>query len=470
MTNPSTTPESGAAARRGAIDLAIVGAGAAGMAAAIFAGEAARELAEGRRWPRIVLLDGAARPGAKILVSGGGRCNLTNDTTTPDDFFGGPRTIIRKVLRAFDADATRSWMERLGVELKREEDGKWFPVSDSARTVLNALTDRIGELGIELRAGARVDDVRPVDLAGSLTASTDGVGAGDAAGAGESGWEIALSSGERLQARRVILATGGLALPKSGSDGHGLRIARALGHTIVPTTPALVPLVLSAAARYTPAGQFADWSGVAVLARLRLASPTGKLLDERVGPILFTHFGVSGPAPLDISRHWLRYRLDHPDEPSPRLTVDLGNHPSVAAADEWLREESLEHPRRAPVASLRFLPERIARALAPDTVPFSQLGRERRLTLAEHLAALPLPVAGDRGYTFAETTAGGVDLREIDAATMASRVAPPGLHLVGEMLDVDGRLGGFNFQWAWASGHVAGRAAVRAILAADAGG
>lgn len=410
-------------------DIIIIGAGAAGMTAAIFAGEAAAG-----RDARILLIAGAARPGAKILASGGGRCNVTHDRVTPDDYFGGPRPLIRNVLRAFDEQATVQWMRRLGVELKVEPTGKLFPVSDKAATVLNALQQRIGELGVMTRYGVRVTAITPRD----------------------GGFCVDLSGGERLHARRLIVACGGRSLPQSGSDGVGLELMRALGHTIVPTTPALVPLVLSPGR--SPGGRFEELAGLTLDVRLGLYDSRGRRAFEFVGSMLFTHFGVSGPAPMNLSRHWLRARLDSPDEIwSIRMGHPKFNNPEEA--DAWLRDAAARNPRR-PVGHLftELYPERLARILAAGTGRLLDLTRAERLDLARMLTRLPLPVQSDRGWAYAETTAGGVSLRDINVRTMESRVVP-GLHICGEMLDVDGIIGGYCFQWAWSTGHLAGRGA-----------
>lgn len=413
-------------------DIAIIGAGAAGLAAAIFAGEAAAG-----RGRRILLLDGARKMGAKILVSGGGRCNVTHESVTPDDYWGGPRPIIRNVLRAFDNRRTLEWMRSLGVELKLEPSGKYFPVTDSARTVLEALLGRVRALGVELRTGVRVTGIRPSTEGFEIMAGEEGLVA---------------------RSRRLIVSTGGLALPKSGSDGTGLEWMKRLGHTIIPTTPALAPLVLRSGPDV--GGRFAEFSGITLDLRLTLSAPGGKKLAEQTGSAVFTHFGLSGPAPMNLSRHIARFRLEHPGV-EPRVTI---GHPALSTpekADAWLLEQIRTAPKRSVAGTLSVLfPERIARALAEDRGRLLDLNREQRLELARHLSALPLHQVRDRGYSFAETTAGGVDLREIDVRTMESRKVP-GLHLCGEILDADGRIGGFNFQWAWATGHLAGRAAAR---------
>jgi predicted Rossmann fold flavoprotein len=403
-------------------EVAVVGAGAAGLAAAIFA---ARRLGPGR----VLLLDSARRPGAKILVSGGGRCNVTNREVTDRDFNGGPRPLLRRVLRAFTAEDAASFFRELGVALHEEEDGKLFPDTHKARTVLDALLAEAARRGVELRTGLRVSGVE--------ARGTDG---------------FFLSAGSsRPRARRLVLATGGLSLPKTGSDGGGYALARALGHSLVPTTPALVPLKLR--------GQLhASLSGVSQEVDLRLEAPPGRPGRFR-GAMLWTHFGVSGPAVLDVSRHWLRARLEGRRA---RLLASLLPGEDRARVEDQIRESVRWRPRAGlPSLFKGRLPASVLAAVAeeqgiPPAFPLSQLARERRLGLVAALVERELDVEDSRGYNFAEVTAGGVPLPELDLRTMESRHCP-GLHLVGEILDVDGRLGGFNFQWAWSSGYVAGQ-------------
>jgi predicted Rossmann fold flavoprotein len=332
------------------VDLAIVGAGAAGLAAAVFAGEAASDA------PRsIVLLEGAKKPGAKILVSGGGRCNVTNERVTPDDYWGGPKPIIRNVLRSFDEKRTIEWMRELGVELKLEPTGKYFPVSDKARSVLDALLARADALGVRLWAGARVQDMR-----------RDG-----------DEFVIELEGAEPLHASRVILATGGLSLPKSGSDGWGLQLAKRLGHSIVPTTPALSPIVLLPGT--DAAGRFAELSGITVDARLEVRSGAGRSLFAWTGSTLFTHFGLSGPTPLNVSRHFLRERLEHPT-PAAMLCFGHPDYPTTEDAISRIASVASSSPRRTVAGLLGELwPDRLARTLAADIGAeklVSQLRRE----------------------------------------------------------------------------------------------
>ncbi len=404
------------------VEIAIVGAGAAGLMAGIWAG---RMLT---RPHAILALDSARTLGAKILVAGGGRCNVTHTQVTATDFAGSTRPAIAKVLRQFDVPDTIAFFQELGVTLKQEETGKLFPVTDRAQTVLQALLAAARAAGVALAHPRRV---------AGLTREGDGYRLG-----GEWG---------SVWARQVILATGGQSLPKSGSDGSGYTLARALGHSITPhLLPALVPLTL-------PRDHvLCALSGLSALASLTLWVE-GVARLTRAGPVLCTHFGLSGPAVLDMSRHYL-------------LAQQTGGH--VALTLNWLPDLTLETCDRAlqglgrtsPLAWLRTrLPERLARTLATEAGAegLAALTRSQRQVLATQLTRYPLPITGHRGFNYAEATAGGVPLRELHLERMASRLAP-GVYVCGELCDVDGRLGGFNFQWAWASGYVAGVAAGRA--------
>jgi len=405
-------------------DVAIVGAGAAGLATAIAAG---REVARRGASQRIVVVDGAGRPGRKILVSGGGRCNVTHDVVDETSFHGSTPAAIRKVLRRFGVEDAIALFHGLGVELVREEGGKLFPASGRARDVLEALLAGARSAGASLLHPFRVESVVPVDGRFALQ--------------GPQG---------RLRATRVVLATGGRSLPGTGSDGHGLEIARTLGHSVAgPVVPALVPLVLDA-------GCFLrELAGISAPARVLVLAASGRRLASAEGSVLCTHFGLSGPAILDASRHLAMARAAG-DACS--LAVDW--LPRRTAA-EW-ESALLARPGVGPGRFLREagLVERLADALCrhagvDPSRPMHDLPRERRRALLASATALVVPVVGDRGFSHAEVTAGGVPLAEIRLETMESRLRP-GLHLVGEICDVDGRIGGYNFQWAWASGHVAG--------------
>jgi hypothetical protein len=282
-----------------------------------------------------------------------------------------------------------------------------------------------------------------------------------------------------LRAHRIILATGGRALPASGSDGHGYTLAAQLGHGLVPTWPALVPLTLD---KGQPVGRILTaLSGTACLGELRVESSAGKILAREgdwrdtsgeaayARQILLTHFGLSGPGPMDISRHW---RAHAHDGARLRLALLPGG---FEAAQQLLLQAAHDRPKAMlrtvleawlPTRLAAAWPELVGLAQGADRQPMAQLGRDTRRQLAHALTALDLPVNGDRGYAHAETTAGGVPLAEIDPHTMASQTCP-GLHLCGELLDVDGPIGGYNFQWAWASGRLAGLGAAAACIEAS---
>ncbi len=416
--------------REGDLDLAIIGAGAAGLMAAIFAGRSARESGSAIR---IAALDGAARIGAKILISGGGRCNVTHHAVAAEDFHGN-RNLIRRVLRSFDVRQTVELFEHLGVSLKREETGKLFPVDDRAATVLDALLCEVGANGVDLRSGWRIESVVRTEDDRFLLRC----GRGD------------------IRARRLVLASGGRSVPKTGSDGVGYDIARSLGHTIHSPFPALVPLLLQGDHWLTAL------RGVSAMVELRVRTREGRIVERRRGSMLCTHFGISGPVVLDISRSWIAARTEGTD---PFLEVSFCPEESRRSMDlRWLTAAN-----RRPRASIgtimaEIVPTRLAEGLmrAADVEPATMLARMSktdRARLNTALLELPLEIRDSRGFDYAEVTAGGVPLEEIHSGTMQSRRCP-GLFLCGEILDVDGRIGGFNFQWAWASGRLAGMHAV----------
>ena len=405
----------------------MVGAGAAGLATAIFTRRAGAA-------QTVAVLDSARKPGAKILVSGGSRCNVTNVHVGEADFRGGPPRIVRHILRAFPADEAVAFFAGLGVPLHVEENGKLFPDSNRSRDVLDALLCELNATGATLLAGHQVTDVIPDRGSFRLETARGPIGAG-----------------------RVVLATGGRSLPKTGSDGAGLEIARRLGHTIVPTTPALTPLLLA-----DDDLLHRQLSGVSQPVELSIWIE-GAIAERLFGSMLWTHFGVSGPVALDASRHFLRAGLEHRPV---AITVNFCEGAPFDEIDRRWTELAGERPRSTAAAALAsIVPGSVADALlaylAIDRgTALAHFGRDDRRRLVHTLTAFPLPVTGARGYNHAEVTAGGVALTEIDPATMESRVRQ-GLYLVGEMLDADGRIGGFNFQWAWATGYIAGTALAR---------
>jgi len=411
----------------GSADVVIVGGGAAGLATAIFCKRHAPDL-------RVICLDGARRVGAKILVSGGSRCNVTNRVVSERDFWGGPPRVVRSVLRAFAAEQAAAFFREIGVDLHEEEDGKLFPDTNSSRTVLDSLLRELARLGVELRCGERVTDIRAEGTA----------------------FVVVCEQGRGYAARAVVLATGGRSLPKSGSDGAGYAIATRLGHGHVDTTPALAPLLLDG-------DRHVALSGVSLPARL-IVRVEGRPDTRLDGALLWTHFGASGPVVLNASRHWHRARLQGR---TAAVLLSLCPGETLESLEAWLHAQALERPRAFVSTVLaQRLPTAVADAWAHSAdvagVTMAHLSRETRRQLIETLLASPLAVRDSRGYNVAEATAGGVPLEEVDPSRMESRRCA-GLYVVGEILDVDGRLGGFNFQWAWSSAWVAGRAIARTL-------
>jgi predicted Rossmann fold flavoprotein len=357
---------------------------------------------------------------------------VTNRAVTDRDFWGGAPAFVRRVLRAFPVADTIQFFAQLGVPLHEEADGKLFPDSNRAHDVRDALLAEAERVGVEITTGCRVRRVaRAAD-----------------------GFEIDTPVGT-IGSAYVALATGGRSLPKSGSDGTGYTFATALGHSLVDTTPALAPLVLDE----TVSTMYRALSGVAHPAEAALWV-NGRVSIRLTGPLLWTHFGVSGPLALNLSRHWARASLEGA---AVRVTLSMFPGETFDDVDAMLMEAFRSRSKASLAAILSDrLPGSLADALCtasgvPRDTDAAHVSRDARRSLTRALTELVLPVLDTRGYTYAEVTAGGVPLEEVDSATLESRRCPD-LFLVGEILDVDGRLGGFNFQWAWSSAHVVARA------------
>ncbi|MDQ1300573.1 MAG: hypothetical protein QG637_491, partial [Chloroflexota bacterium] len=375
---------------------------------------------------------------------GGGRCNVLPERAAASDFVSaGSPNLVRKILAAWPlADVRRFFEADLGMPLKLEaETGKFFPASDRARTVLEALLDTVVQRGVRLRLGARV-----------TTLAREG-----------DGWLVRLAGDETMRAGRIILATGGLSVPATGSDGAGLRMAQALGHTLTPLYPALVPFTGSNPAHQALAGLslpvtiWAEDQGSSPVTPPRFVGDSGHRhapTARSAGGFLFTHRGYSGPAVLNISHVVTRALRD--GAPPPAILVQW----TALGEADW--DELLRAARRPLAALLRGqMPERLAAHLLAEAglagVDSSQMRRADRRRLVTLLARYPLPYSGHEGYKTAEVTGGGIPLAEVNAATLESRVAP-GLYLCGELLDAFGPIGGYNFLWAWVTGRVAGLA------------
>ena len=405
-------------------DVAIVGAGAAGLMSAICCARAGL---------RVLLLDGREKIGAKILMSGGTRCNVTNQKVTEQDYESEHPRAVRNVLSAFSSERAVDFFKELGVELVLEPGGKYFPKTHSAQTVLDALLGEVKRLSVRLETGRKVKQVQS-----------------------DSGTFVLSGPGFTCAARTVVVCAGGLSYPKTGSDGGGYEIARFFGHRLVETSPALTPLLTNDA----------DWkalSGVALPVKLTLLV-NGKREAEFEDSFLFTHFGFSGPAALNMSRHWDRARKDG----SVKLLINFLPQIAEEKLRSWFKSVAQTSPSKLLKNLLaELLPKRLAEVILkksniPESAALNQFKQEWRERLVKRLRASELSVTRVFGYEKAEATAGGVSLDEVDTKTMESKLRP-GLFFAGEVLDVDGRIGGFNFQWAWSSGTVAARGVIQKI-------
>ncbi len=402
-------------------DLIIIGAGAAGLMAAAEAS---------RLGLKVLVLEGQREAGLKILVSGGGRCNVTNARISEKDYSAGCPHTLKHVLKTFSSREVVEFFERWGASLSLQETGEFFSADDKARTVRDALVRAASQ------SGARIDCQRLVNTV---------VRQGDAFNVvGQDFIETAAS---------VLVTTGGLSYPGTGSDGAGYRLAESFGHRIMPTRPSLVPLISSN-------DIFGNLAGIVVPVKLSLWAE-GKKVRSIEGPFLFTHNGFSGSAPMEMAGHWLALK----DKNGAEIRVDF--FPQVKGDGiDFLLDPSVARRSIKNVLS-SHLPERLAVILIEgalvDTRRFSgELGHQDKKSLAQVLRALLLPVQGAMGYDKAEVTAGGVDLKELKGAMLESRLQE-GLYFAGEVVDVDGRIGGFNLHWAWASGVAAARAVVKKV-------
>jgi len=407
----------------------VVGGGAAGIIAAW--------RSAGLRAPTL-LLEKNERLGIKLHISGGGKCNITHAGRMHDirmAFEPNEARFLRLPFLRFTNEDVLALLHERGVETYTRPDGRIFPVSGRAEDVVEALAWHAGHAGAEIRCGSVVERL-------------------EAAGGKVHGiW----MQGRSHRASAVILATGGVSYPKTGTTGEGLRWARELGHSLVPLRAALAPIYLDPAPP-------ADWSGVAVRDCLLRARAGGKVISRWRSDLLFTHKGISGPTALGVSRD-VALALEHgpatldadllPDRPPEDLAAELTSAEHRAARrgvrsllDAWLPN--------------RIVPAILARAGVDPTTPLHQLPRPARNRLIETLKGWPLGAVRAVPLERGEVTAGGVSLDEVDPATMASRNVP-GLYLCGEILDIAGPVGGYNLQAGFSTGYVAGEAAATAV-------
>ncbi|GAB2503590.1 BaiN/RdsA family NAD(P)/FAD-dependent oxidoreductase [Lysobacter humi (ex Lee et al. 2017)] len=396
-----------APARRQAFDAIVIGGGAAGLFCAITAG---------RRGRRVLVVEHANRVGKKILMSGGGRCNFTNTGATPANYLSGNPHFAKSALARYTPAHFVELVERHGIAYHEKELGQLF-CDDSSKQIVRMLLDEAETAGVRIEVGCAVEQVDVGD---------DGL------------YTVATARG-RLVAPALVVATGGLSIPSMGATGFGFDLARRFGHSIRPLRAGLVPFTLSG----THQERVADLSGVA----LPVAAACNGA--EFTNQMLLTHRGLSGPSMLQISSYW---------QPGDELHIDL--LPGEDALD------LLQHlQRERPAAELKTvlgerLPKRFAQRLCEAWLPnrpMKQFNLPQLREIASVLARWPIVPSGTEGYRTAEVTLGGVDTHELSSSTMESR-KQPGLFFIGEVVDVTGWLGGYNFQWAWASGHACGQA------------
>jgi predicted Rossmann fold flavoprotein len=394
-------------------DVVVLGAGAAGLFCAGIAGQ---------RGLKVLLIDHADKVAEKIRISGGGRCNFSNRDTTPAQFLSANPDYCRSALARYTTADFLDLVRRHGIAFHEKHKGQLF-CDDSSEQIIAMLL-------AECDSGA-VQRWQPCAVA-ALRAS-------------DAGFEIDTDRGT-VQASQLVVATGGLSIPKIGATDFGYRLARQFGHKIVEPRPALVPLSFDAET-WAP---FVPLAGASLAVDIATGSARRKTSFRE--DLLFTHRGLSGPAVLQISSYW---------QPGEALTIDL--LPGADAA-QWLREAKQQSKRQLGNALAGLLPQRLADAwltrLGMDAAkPMPEL-RDRDLQrLAESLSHWTLTPSGTEGFRKAEVTAGGVDTRELDSRSMASK-RQPGLHFIGEVVDVTGWLGGYNFQWAWASAAACARSLV----------
>jgi predicted Rossmann fold flavoprotein len=395
----------------------VIGAGAAGPVAALFAAS---------RGAETILIERTRDGGRKILISGGGRCNILPARLDERRFVTDSSVhTLRRLVRSWTLDQQIAFFEReVGIPLVEEADSaKLFPRSQRARDVRDGLLNLAARRGVRFLPGVLVVGLEPHPARG---------------------WRVLCDGGPALEAERVVVATGGLSVPNTGSDGRGLAVLARLGHTLHPSYPALTPVT-------APPGHFDRLAGISLSVDVTAESDGRRAMAN--GGFLFTHRGYSGPAVLDVSHVIVRAGAE--GRPA-GLRVRWGKLPPA----QW--ETALAPGRgRTVVSAVRsLLPERLAallveRAGLEPGRPLAQVRREERSALLELLTRCPLPWAGDEGYRKAEVTGGGVSLAEVHPATLESR-RHPGLFLCGELLDAFGPIGGYNFYWAWATGRLAG--------------
>lgn len=398
----------------------VIGGGAAGMISAI---------AAARSGAKVIILEQMNRVGKKILATGNGRCNLTNMYTTIDRFHGRNTYFIYGAMNKFGVEKTIEFFEGLGIVCKEEEGGKVYPWSDQASSVLDVLRYELERLGIEERCEAEVKDIKPE----------------------KKGFTVILKDGSKVKGDRVIVAAGGKASPNLGSTGSGYRLLTNLGHKLVEPFPALVQLKLNAPF-------LKALKGVKFIGEAEIEADGERVRKER-GEILFTDYGISGPPVFQLSR-----KAGESIKNKKRTFIELDMFPDFSFEEikELIKRRLGYEPNKAldfsfiGLLNKRLIPVVIREAEIEDIhKPCFEVSEGEIYKLTSILKKWKIEVAGTQSWGDAQVTAGGIDVRDINPETMESHLTP-GLYVAGEILDIDGDCGGFNLQWAWSSGYVAG--------------
>ncbi|MBE1159788.1 aminoacetone oxidase family FAD-binding enzyme [Dyella acidiphila] len=389
------------------VDVLVIGAGAAGLMCAITAGQRGRQ---------VLVIDHANKPGKKILMSGGGRCNFTNLGVTPAQYLSANPHFAKSALARYTPADFIALVEKHRIAYHEKELGQLF-CDESSKLIVRVLLDECAAAGVRIETSCAVSQVRK----------------------SEEGFSVTTAKGV-LHADALVVASGGLSIPSMGASGFGYELARQFGHNVLATRAGLVPLTLSGKHQE----HYQDLAGVA----LPVAEARVGKRSFRAG-LLFTHRGISGPSILQISSYW---------QPGDDLRIDLSPERELG---QWLADQRAARP----AAELRTvlgeqLPKRLAQRLCEQWLgskPMRQYRDHELHALGAQLHDWPLVASGTEGYRTAEVTLGGVDTDGLSSSTMQSKRVP-GLYFIGEVVDVTGWLGGYNFQWAWASGRAAGEA------------
>lgn len=410
-------------------DIAVIGGGASGMMAAITASRLKKS---------VVLIEKNTELGRKILATGNGRCNLTNKFTKADRYHGGNPKFIEQVLTQFDQFKTLKFFEDLGLVLKEENLGRIFPRTDEAKTVVNALIYELEKNKVEVILN---DQARKIETSPLL--SNEGQGEVKST---DNTFKITLQSGKTIQSEKLIITTGGQAAPHLGTSGDAYYWLKNMGHTVTPLYPALVPMEIKE-------NWIKDLQGLKIEAKVS-TSIDGKIVYEKTGDALFTHFGVSGPAAMAQAGV-----IENNIEKNIKIHIDLFPNETIKELDgKLVKIIEANGAKQLKNTLAGLIPSNLAEAILknldinPDKKS-AEISKLDRAKIAETLKNIELTVSGVRPFKEAQVTHGGVNLDEVDVDTLESKIVP-NLYLAGEVLDVDGDSGGFNLQWAWSSGHL----------------